>query len=315
MKKSCLFQLVLFAVLVFVVAMLLRGYIEGCGAPREDTELVGAGLERDDGKGPISLQEGRRTDASSSRGIEGLSRLPVSSLMVDAPRVRGLAVNEGFFYVSSFDSDLHTASVYKINRDNHTVAQVRTLKEEGRYQSGGLCLRGDTLLVPLVGDEVDSSSSLLFLDTRHLEIRHKIEIDDRIRAVAQGTDGLIYGIGFDSSVFYAWTPEGEEVRRGENYNRGEYGDIEFMQGSLVCAGADDRSGVIDVIDPFSFSLLVRHRCYTRTPDQEWITGRGFAFFDGVFYFVPDEGHFPTLMKYVLDGVSPAEYIPSVGPET
>lgn len=275
----------------------------------------GGGIGRDvESEGSVAPQGGQGgSSAASGKGIEGLSRLPVSRLMIDAPRVRGLAVNEGFFYVSSFDPAQDAASVYKIDRGNHSVVQTRALREDGRYQSGGLYLRGGSLLVPLAGGEGDAGSSILFLDARHLDIQHRIEVEDRIRAVAQGTDDLLYGVNFGSSVFYAWTREGKEVRRGENYNQAEYGDLEFMQGSLVCAGADGRSGIIDVIDPYSFSLLVRHRCYTRTPDQQWVTGRGFAFFDGVFYFVPDEGHFPTLMKYVLDGTTPSDYIPYVGP--
>ncbi|MGM0400142.1 MAG: DUF6454 family protein [Chloroflexota bacterium] len=316
MKKSCLFQLVLFAVLVFVVAMLLRGYVEGCRAPQEARDIDGEVGGDEGGESAVSSQEGEQgAGTTGSRGIEGLSRLPVSSLMIDAPRVRGLAVSEHFFYVSSFDPDRRVASLYKVNRESHSTTQVRTLKEDARYQSGGLFFRGGSLLVPLAGDEADSGSSILFLDAHHLEIQHRIKVDDRIRAVAQGRHDVIYGVDFDSSVFYAWTPEGEEVRKGENYNWGEYGDIDFIQGSLVCSGADDHSGVIDVIDPHTFTLLVRHRCYTRTPDREWVTSKGFAFFDGVFYFVPDEGHFPTLMKYVLDGVSPSEYIPYVAPKT
>ncbi len=311
MKKSCLFQFVLFAVFVFVVAMFLRSYIEGFRAPQEGT----VGVDR--GPGTLVSSKGGRQgrvagDAEArATGIEGLSRLPVSALMIDAPSVRGLAVSARFFYVSSFDPARRVASLYKIDRENHSVVHVRTLKEDGRYQLGGLDLRGDSLLVPVAGDEFDSGSSILLLDTRHLEVQRKIEVGDRIRAVAQGTDDLVYGINFDSSIFYTWTPTGEEVRRKAIYDQVEYSDIEIVQGSLVCSGVDSHSGVLDVIDPYGFTLLVRHRCYTRTPDQQWVTSRGFALFDGVFYFVPDEGHFPMLMRYVLDGMTSSEYIPSV----
>jgi hypothetical protein len=177
------------------------------------------------------------------------------------------------------------------------------------------------LSTSLTGDEADSGSSILFLDARHLEVQEAFHVDARIQAVAQGTDGLIYGFSSDAATFYAWTLGGEEMRSRARYEQVAYRDMDFVQGSLVCAGAentrtifqvDGQSGIIDVIDPQTFTLLVRHRCYTRTQDQEWVTSRGFAFFDGAFFFVPDEGHFPTLMKYVLDGVTLSEYIPSVG---
>ncbi|MEA3407317.1 MAG: hypothetical protein U9R48_04465 [Chloroflexota bacterium] len=328
MKKSCLFQVFLFAVLVFVATMFLRGYIRGCRGSQEDAAVVGRRVG-----GSVSSQDGQGEDADESRargtGIEGLSSLPVSSLMIDAARVRGLAVSERFFFVSSFDPNRRVGYLYKIDRESRGVAQIRTVKEDGRYQLGGLYVSADSLLVPLAGDETDPVSSILTLDTRYLEIQDAFSVGCRIQAVARGADGLIYGYSPDASVFYAWTPTGEEVRKRTIYTEAEYHDVEFLQGSLVCAGVENRKatlpgnmrsifhvdgqgGVIDVIDPQTFTLLVRHRCYTRTPDQQWVTSRGFAFFDGMFYFVPDEGHFPTLMTYVLDGVTLSEYVPSVG---
>lgn len=313
MKKSCLFQFLFFIALVFVVTMFLRGYID-------DSQMLQEGLVDDDTVGQekavgsvsiLSQEKQRRSVGTRLTGIEGLARLPVSALMIDAPRIRGLAVSERFFYVSSFDPDRYEAYLYKVNRENHSVVQVRTLREEGRYQLGGLYLVDNILLVPLAGDEADAGSSLLFIDTYHLEIQRKIEVGDRIRAVAQGTDDLIYGVSFGSNVFYVWTPAGEEIRKKTIFEPIEYSDMEIVQGSLVCSGVDSHSGIIDIIDPYTFTLLVRHRCYTRTPDQQWVTSKGFALFDGVFYFVPNEGHFPMLMRYVLDGVTASEYIPSV----
>jgi len=130
--------------------------------------------------------------------------------------------------------------------------------------------------------------------------------------VAQGENGHLYGLNDDSTMVFEWTAQGGEVRRTPNATGARYQDMDVVRGSLVCTGADPNGGVIDILDPASLTLLVRHRCHARTPNGHLITSKGFAFAEGTFYFLPADGEFPMLMSYTLDDVTLADYVPSAG---
>ncbi|MBC7256665.1 MAG: hypothetical protein H5T66_11250, partial [Chloroflexi bacterium] len=51
-------------------------------------------------------------------------------------------------------------------------------------------------------------------------------------------------------------------------------------------------------------------CYGRSPTGELVTSRGFGFDGEHFYFLPEQGKFPSLMIYELAQGSLADYIPS-----
>ena len=126
-----------------------------------------------------------------------------------------------------------------------------------------------------------------------------------------GDDSNLYGVSTDATLFYEWSFDGRELRRVPNASGAKYQDLEIVRNSLVCTGEDRNGGVLDIVDLGSLSLLVRHRIGARSPGQRWISSRGFAFADGEFHFLPDDGARPVLFTYGLDSVTLESYVPSL----
>ena len=334
MKKGCWIGLVLMVVLVLAVAMTIRRHLplsedrassadatqDRVAAQEQVAQPEVSGLNAAGAPPPpgiliqaVPLQAAAPTPAAISAGIEGLAFRVGYPLLIDAPRVGGLAATERFVYVASYDPQKKAAYLIQLRRPQHTIAQIRKVDRDGRYQLGGIHMGQPLLWAPLAGEGLGASTTILAIDPTYLEVRDSYVVEDRIVAVAQGSNGRIYGLNDDSSLIYEWLPNGQELRKVPNQSGARYHDMEAIGGSLVCAGIGPDGGVIDVFDVNSLSVLRRRRANARAASGQLVTSRAFAYHGGTFMFVPGEGSKPTLMTYVLDGVSLADYIPSVNP--
>jgi hypothetical protein len=251
------------------------------------------------------------TPTHAYKGIEGLTLRLNHPLLFDVAQVQGLAATSRSFYVSSVDPGQRIAFLYQVRRDTYSVAQVRMLQRETRYRLGGLHLGAELLWAPLAGDEGDDHSLVLGIDPRYLEVKRSFEVAERIAALAEGAGGQLYGINARGDLFYEWAPDGREVRRTPNPSGVAYQDMEVVRGSLVCAGVEPTGGVLDVLDPAGFTILRRHHVDALSPGKNQVTRKGFAFAEGEFYFLPDDGPNPMLMTYVLEGVDLDTFVPHV----
>jgi hypothetical protein len=247
-------------------------------------------------------------------GIEGLvPRLSVP-LRVSLIEVTGLAATPGSLYVASFDSQKRLSMIYRLRPDTGALIQMRHVVPGMAGRVGGIHMGERYLWLPLSDDSRPNITRILGLDPQYLEVKQGFEVPYQISAVAQGLDGSLYGLGQDGSLFYVWNAEGRELRRVPNSSGASYGDMEVIQGSVVCAGVDQvtNSGVLDVLDPQGFTILARHRSQARTANQQWLTARGFAFVANTFYFLPEAGETPFLASYGLaTGNTLEQYVPGV----
>jgi len=249
------------------------------------------------------------TPTHAYKGIKGLTLRLNQPLQLDAAQVQGLAATARSFYVSSVDPQQRIAFLYEVRRDTFAIAQVRMLQQGSKCYLGGISLGAELLWAPLRGDEGDDHSLILGIDPRYLEVKQTFEVADRIAAVAQGADGRLYGLNTRGDLFYEWAPDGHEVRRTPNPSGVAYQDMEGVRGSLVCAGVDETGGMVDVLDPSDFSILRRHYVDALSPGGNQVTGKGFAFAEDEFYFLPDDGLNPMLMTYVLEGETLDMFVP------
>ena len=326
-RKSCLVQVVLFVLLMLALAIVARRTLLRLGLP-EGGEGISSTKSAPEAKASPGLESSAEDAAGQDgtpgqppgaealsllpKGIEGLSLQLSRPLMFNVARIRGLAASERFFFVSSYDPEQSVGFLFKVNRDTLSIAQVRKLKEGGRYQPGGIDTSSGLVWVALTEGGDANDSVILALDDQYLETQRSFRVGDCIRAVAVGDSGDVYGFNCDANAIYEWTPEGQELRKAPNAGGASYKDADFVRGSLVCAGKDaGEEGLIDVLDPGSLSLLVRHRCYALSSQGRLITEKAFAFADNTFFFVPDQGEWPMLLSYVLDEVRLEDYVPSV----
>jgi hypothetical protein len=251
------------------------------------------------------------------RHIEGLMLHLSRPLLFDASDVRGLAAEPRFFYVAASDPQNHTATLYRVRRDTYEVDDSRSLEIGSMFSLGGVHLGQQWLWVPLSQGTPTPVSLILGIDPFNLETQNSFAVDREIAAVAQGLDGLIYGIDADASSFYVWNAHGDEIQRIDNSTHIQYTDLEIVRGKVVAVGVTpietggnrEVCGVLDVLDPVSFALRARHLSHARSVQGNLVTRAGFAFTDDEFCFLPDDGDMAMLLTYHLDRVGLADYIP------
>ena len=317
MRKSCLVQLILLVLVVLVVALGARRFL---GDRRDDAGTASAVPEtvEESGQsftgriGALVMQRptSAPTDATPPEpsGIEGLALQISRPLVLDIARIQGLAIDERFVYVSGFDPGERTAFVFQMGRDTGTIAQVRQVTQGGRFQVGGAHCHEGQVWAPIAGESEQAGSIILALDTSTLAPAIRFEVRDYIAAVAH-LDGSVFGVNDDSTIMYQWDVEGREQRRVALATGARYQDMETANGSLVCAGVSPQGGVLDILDPESLSLLTRHMCSARARNGQLVTSRGFAYWEGAFFFMPTAGDWPHLVSYALQGTTLQDYIP------
>ena len=249
------------------------------------------------------------------RHIEGLVLHVSQPLLFEVSGVRGLAAGPGFFYIATSDSQTHQATLYRARRDTLQKDSSRSLAIGSMATLGGIHLGKEWLWVPLSQGSPAPATLILGLDPTTLETRHTIAVDHQIGAVAQGADGLIYGIDAESGAFYVWNLEGKELQKADNSTGLKYTDLEIAEGHILAVavtevetgGNKEMCGVVDVLDPVNFGLVNRHLSHARSMHGNQVTRSGFAFMDKEFFFLPDEGKMAMLLTYRLDGTSLEEY--------
>jgi hypothetical protein len=324
--KSCLVQMIIFIVIVAIFGGLARRLLDRWPAvqqsPRASVDSLRQLLQRPL-LGAVSekLASGQATPTwpalpePEAEGIEGLALELSRPLMFPIPDPRGLAATESFFYIASADAAHKTGTIYQVHRDSYTIAQMRTIAEEDHYRPGGLHMGADLLWVSLRAETPVTTSVILGIDPLYLEVQTRFVVPERITAIAEGPGDRLYGINEDSSLIYAWIQTGEQLERASLATGADYGDLEVARGSLLCAGVDetDRS-VLDVIDPITLSLLVRHHSNASEPQNEPLAGAGFAVLGETLLFLPNGGDFPKIHTFVLaNNRDWASMVPSVSP--
>jgi hypothetical protein len=319
--KSCLLQFVFFVILMVVLAASVRRCLttrEGAqpqaSAPTVSASLpsVLALLSRGSGDATVAPVATATPDPDRV-GIEGLGLPAMRPLLFDIPRVRGIEVADNVLYVASYDAGKKVGMLYQVSQESYTIVQVRTYAEDGFYRLGGLHLGSQLLWTALSADDAGRGSLIVGLDPQQLHIVERFAVPAPIRAVAQAEDGTLIGAGEDGATLYAWGADGALLRQQADSVDVSYEDMDVIRGSLVCAGkgeGDGNVGVIDVLDPASLTLLARHRVYAKSPAGQTVTGRSFGYYEGRFYLLPDQGEFPMVMVYRLEGVPLEDYVPS-----
>jgi len=376
--KACLVQLLLFALLVVVLALVIRRFVLTPAAPVSEApapqatqaapgspgllqRLLRPGQNSDQappaeestqgapaapamadnaaqpqaqalpqGEAAVAAAQAQATAARSmqaspaeastivDQGIDGLSLQLSRPLMFDVPRMRGLAANQEYVYLSVTDPAKARGFVYQLDRNRLTIRQIRShVASNGRYQMGGLHLGSQFLWTAISGDTPQAGSRIVGIDPVTLEERTGFDVVEQIVMVAEGPDQILYGFVNDGTAIIVWASNGYQLRRHDMLCSARYSDVEVVGQSLICTGVEpgrDSSlqGVIDVIDTQSLSLLKRHAAIGLSASGEVLTARGFAYSQGVFLFAPDQGVKPHVLSFVLQpGVKLEDYVMSV----
>jgi hypothetical protein len=322
MRKSCLVQLILL-VLVAVILGLSARRLFPSSSSRTTTQIVAESATKPAASSLtrkiLALVAGGAVEPTlppsppQASGMDSLELLLSRPVILDIPRIEGLALDADYLFVSGYDPERQAAFVFQLAQDTRAIAQVRQIQAGGRYLIGGLAARDGILWTALVGSEPEGGSTVMGLSTASLEPLHQFVSPAAIAAVAPLPQGTLAGITETGEAVYVWNREGNEIAVVPLASGARYQDLEVINGSLVCAGLDSQGGVIDVLDSTTFSLLVRHRCQAAMPNGLPMTSGGLGYWDGIFFFLPTAGHWPHVLSYQLtDGALPDYVPPSVG---
>jgi len=312
MRKSCLVQLILL-ILMGVVLGLVIHHLTGPASER-----VAAKAVQDQPADPSSdrrlleqlatlvLRAVRGptpepTDPQPT-GIEGLQLETSRPLFVEDVAVRGLVVGAERLWLACERPDLGQALLYQLDRDSGTVLQARRLDTEGYGRIGGL-ITGDGLVwLALYGGESDSSL-VLGLTPDSLETRIGLVLPARIQIVCplgsrDTPDAFrLLTINESSDAIQVWDTQARPVSSHPLATGASYCDGMLDDGRLVCLGSDAQGGIIDVLDPETLSLLIRHRAHVPSDSDRLVAGGALGLYDQTLWFAHSAEPWPMLAVY------------------
>jgi len=211
--------------------------------------------------------------------------------------VQGLDITEQFYFVTSVDTKQSRSWLFKIDRKNAGLISQVELTDGALVHPGGLQFDGRFLWIPNAEYKRLSRTMVYGLDPDTLAIHTSFEVDDHIGAIASNGKNLLYGVNWDAHHFYTWDIDGRKLEKIDSPTSIAYQDIKYFGGKLLCSGHKDNISAIDIIDPEGWTLVKR----INLPKDKWksdLTREGMAF-DGVFYFLPDDGPNSRILIFAL----------------
>jgi len=242
-------------------------------------------------------------------GIEGLSLQLSRPLMFDIGDLGGLASDGQYLYVAAWDEGAEAAVLYQVHPDRYTIVQVRALQEDGIIAVGGIDAVPGRIWVPLARGGGAAATVVLGISADTLEVQERFEVAAGFVAVAASDDGHIYAVTHDGGLWVEWQSDGTVVRQVAAAGGPQYADLATARGSLVAAGTDGVSGIVDVIDPRGFTLLARH--VASATAGHWPTSGGLEVRDDAVLLLPGGGASPSLLTYIPDRGDLERFVPSV----
>jgi hypothetical protein len=306
-------------VALFVIANVIVAAMRRCGVI-PDAMGADPGLQRAQPAQPASAEVGTSADeppatpetaARPPVGIEGLHLQLSRPLMFDIGKLGGLAADDEHLYVAAWDEDAGLAMLYQVHPSAYTIVQVRALQEDGVTAIGGIDAGAGRIWVPLARGGGAPATVVLGISADTLEVRERFEVAAGFVALAAGDDGHVYGVTRDGALWAEWQADGAVVRQLAAAGGVRYTDLACVRGSLVAAGTDGVSGILDVIDPRRFTLLARHDSAAGGDAGAWPTSGGLEVRDDAVLLLPEGGAGPSLLTYVPEGGDLERFVPSV----
>ena len=326
MRKSCLIQLIVLLLIGVVLSLSIKRWLDTREARRQPQVAVQSEAESGESGNRliarlatlISRGEPGPTlppSPPSARGIEGLALETSRPLLVEGFRVRGLVVNAQHILLAGDRAEMEGALLYQLSADSGTITQARRIDRDGYLTLGGMSSADGLIWLALNAAPEIESCLILGLEADTLETRYGIEVPQRLRIVAaeaaspEGVPNRILGIAEHAEAIYTWDSLGNPLSTHTLATGATYWDAELIDGRLVCAGTDPQGGVIDVLDPATMSLIVRHRAEAQSSEGLPLTSGGFGYREDTFYFALSSDRWPQLYAYRLSDGDLAAFIP------
>jgi glutamine cyclotransferase len=233
---------------------------------------------------PLSLI--MEASGQETRSLSSLRELGVTALENKTHHVQGIVVDGPTLWVSSVSKDAGYLHQFELRTGKHQATVP--VHEGARFHPGGMDRDGEFLWIPVAEYRKLSSTTMLCVDRKTLQVAGRFEVADHIGCVAVAGDRLIGG-NWDARELYFWDRQGKLLDKKPNPNKVAYQDLKFSDGMLLASGNVSRDeGAIDWLDPDTLQLKKRILS-GKTDRGVRFTNEGMAVVDGKLYLLPEDG--------------------------
>lgn len=307
MRRSCLIQLTLLAVVIVVLSLAVRqAIVRGAQATAptptrtEPTPPLDLPAQAAAAPAPMALPQ-----AETAAVLTLFSSRPV--MLAEGYPV-GLAAADGWLYLACQREPGRPGTfVARVALSDYGLVNQRDLSRAGEHRLGGMAAGAGSVWVVLQDVTVNDASLLLELDATTLDTRRTIAAAEALAAVAVAPDGALYASRCEPGALLRFTNAGEVEQRVPSPEGVCYGDLSYVAGALV--GVVLEANVLDVLDPATLTLLARHRLPFTSARGNPVAGNAVAFDGAQFLFAPDRLPNPVIMAYQPRDLDLREVIP------
>jgi hypothetical protein len=201
-------------------------------------------------------------------------------LTFDAHHPQGLTRHGGLWWLTTVDIGRERGHLLAFDDAGSLVHDV-AVGSGPRFHPGGFDARGDTLTVAVAEYRPASSTIVVAVDARTLEVTERFAVDDHLGAVAVLDDASLVGFTWGSREFLWFDPDGAPTGRAPNPSHFvDHQDVQVLPGgALLCSGVAGLAvpgggvqlGGVAVVDTASGAIRVELPVTTSTPAGRVIT--------------------------------------------
>lgn len=211
----------------------------------------------------------------------------------DLFHVQGVSIATDTIFITSVEKSAGKGYLWRIDRATMKVTAKKEVSEHLLFHPSGLQAEGGFIYLAVAVYTDHSSAKVLIIDSKTLKTKKSFRVPDHIGWVASSGDGIIYGGNWDSEIFYSWDEKGKQLSSRPNPTAHGYQDCKLRGRTLVCSG----SGYVDFINIDTWKVEKTYQPTDISLKGSKMTREGVDFFNGAFYFLPDDGANTYIYKF------------------
>jgi hypothetical protein len=157
--------------------------------------------------------------------------------------------------------------------------------------------------IPVSEGKADGKTRILGMDPDIMKLHQTLHVSGWITSVTSDGAGHLYGIYRDSGDIGIWDLEGRLLQRVESPTTITYQSLRHSNGLLICMGQTRDKQILDILDPFDWSLHNRMEL-PDVDDHKENVSVDLTLDDDRVYCVPGSSSDVTITVYRLEDIGP-----------
>ncbi len=221
---------------------------------------------------------------------------------IDIGPVRGFERHQHQLFFTSNSSHEHLGWLYRVDSSQSSID--RMIISQGSFDQPGNChYDGSLMWIPVSEGKTDGNTRILGMDPDIMKLHQTLHVSGWITSVTSDGAGHLYGLYRDSGDIGIWDLEGRLLRRVESPTHIAYQSLRHSNGLLVCMGQTQDKQILDIIDPFDWSLRNRMEL-PGVEGSKTSASVDLTLDDDKVYCVPESAAGVTITVYRLNDTGP-----------